>query len=189
MYGRARRIEFLKKVVITIVSVISILIVAKIVVSILLSTEEGLPFSELKKYLNGKGFVCETLTNSGAVCKYNTEGVTERFIRYEKGFDYLYNNKSYIIEIYHVDGEEKLLFSTGDNSFTNYKNIKYSCSYQENILNEIDECVAIDDSDIKLDNEAYKGIINKKIYEVNMIIEASGYDKEKLLKDYIWEIK
>lgn len=189
MYGRVRRIELIQKIAIVIVVLIGIFLVAEVVVSFLITTSNGVPFAELKKYFNGKGFVCENLVNTGAVCKYNTDNVTERFVRYDNGFDYLYNNKSYIVEIYHVDGKDIIQFNTGDESFTNYKNIKYTCTIKGDILSEIDECVSVDDSDIKLDNEAYKGIINKKIYEVSMIIDASGYNREELLKNYSWKRK
>ena len=189
MYGRARRIGLLKNILIVIVTVVGVILIAKGVISILVSKNNNIEFYQLRRYLIGKGFTCENLKVSGSACKYNSEKVSERFIRYEKGFDYLYNNKSYIVEIYHVDGEDKILFSTGDDSFSNYKNLKYSCTYKDNILNEIDKCILLDDEDVKLDNEAYKGIINKKIYEVNLIIEASGYSKDDLLKKYIWNKK
>ena len=189
MYGRARRIELLKKVVITVVSIVGVLVIASIVIGVLMKKDTNVEFYQLKKYLSSKGFVCESMKSSGSACKYNSDNVKERFIRYEKGFDYLYNNKSYVIEIYHVDGEDRIDFNTGDDSFSNYKNLKYNCSYKGNILTAVDECVLIDDKDVKLDNEAYIGIINKKIYEVNMMIEASGYNKYSLLNKYVWEKK
>jgi hypothetical protein len=189
MYGRVRRIELIKRIAIVVVSLIGIVLVAKTIVDLLAPGAKVAEFSLLKRYLNDKGFACEKLTNSGAVCKYNTDNVTESFIRYDKGFAYLYNNSNYVVEIYHVDGEDRIDFSTGDDSFSNYKNLKYNCSYKGNILTAVDECVLIDDKDVKLDNEAYIGIINKKIYEVNMMIEASGYNKYSLLNKYVWEKK
>lgn len=189
MYGRARRIELVKKIVITIVALIGVILIARFVIGLLLKKENNVAFAELKRYLSGKGYACESLKNSGAACKIRSDTVTERFIRYDKGFDYLYNNGSYIVEIYHLDGESKILFNTGDASFADYKNLRYICSFKENILNELDKCVLEDDPDEKLDNEAYIGIINKKIYEVNMIIEASKYNKKDLLENYQWNRK
>lgn len=189
MYGRARRIELLKKVVITVVSIVGVLVIASIVIGVLMKKDTNVEFYQLKKYLSSKGFVCESMKSSGSACKYNSDNVKERFIRYEKGFDYLYNNKSYVIEIYHVDGEDKILFNTGENAFDNYKNLKYSCTFKESILNEIEECSLVDDEDVKLDNEAYISVINQKIYDVNLIIEASKYSKADLINKYEWNKK
>lgn len=189
MYGRARRIALLKKSIIAVVSILSVFIIARVVIGLLLTKENNVDFYYLKKYLVDKGFTCESMKTSGSVCKYSSEKVKERFVRYENGFDYIYNNKSYVVELYHINGVDKILFNTGDDAFANYKNLNYSCTYKENILNELDKCVLVDDNDVVLDNEAYIGIINKKIYEINMIIEASKYDKEDLLNKYEWNKK
>ncbi len=189
MYGRARRLELIKKITIIVVAVIGVLITARIVIGFLLKKETNVEYYQLKKYLTNKGFACESLITSGGACKYNSDNVTERFIRYDNGFDYLYNNKSYVIEVYHVNGEDKILFNTGENAFANYKNLKYSCTYKESILNEIDKCTLLDDEDVVLDNEAYIGVINQKIYDLNLIIKSSKYDINDLLNNYKWNKK
>ena len=67
--------------------------------------------------------------------------------------------------------------------------MKYSCTFKESILNEIEECSLVDDEDVKLDNEAYISVINQKIYDVNLIIEASKYSKADLINKYEWNKK
>ena len=185
MYGRAKRLNLIKNIVVIIASLVGIFFIGKMVVSFLTVDDDNIEFSYMKKYLNGKGFICESLKTSGGTCKNRTDGVYEMFVRYDKGFDYVYNNDSYVIELYHVDGEEKFTFSTGDTAFSGYRNLRYTCTYKDTIINELDKCI-LENGDEELDNEAYIGFINRTMYEVRKIIVSSKYNVDDLIERYEW---
>ncbi len=189
MYGRAKRLNFLKWIVIVLVAVLGVFYLGKTVVSLLIKEDDNVEYRYMRDYLVGKGFSCQSLKSSGDSCKIKTDDVYELFIRFDNGFDYIYNNKSYVIELYHVGGKEKFQFSTGDTAFSGYKNLKYTCSYKESIVGELDKCVLETDDTINLDNEAYIGIINKTMFEVRKILYSSKYDVDDLLNNYKWTKK
>lgn len=189
MIGRARRLKLIKIVAVAIIGVLGAFLLAKGIISFLIVKDDNVEFAYLKKYLTGKGFSCESLKTSGGTCKNRTEGVYELFVRYDNGFDYIYNNDKYSIQLYHVGGKEKIVFTTGDNAFAGYKNLKYKCTYKESIIHELDKCVLENDDTVELDNKAYVGIINNTMYEVRKIIAASGYNVDDLLDKYEWNKK
>ncbi len=189
MYGRARRLRLLKIIVISILSVLVVYAIIRVILNIIPKQDDNIDFAYLRKYMVSRGFSCEVLKSSGSACKYIDGDITERFSRFDDGFEYMYNNKKYLINIYHVGGVERILFNTGDGAFIGYKNLDYECTYKENILNELDKCVLKKDPNVELDNTTYIAVIDKTIKEVNKIIESSGYKKDILLSEYRWEKK
>jgi hypothetical protein len=189
MIGRARRLKLIKIIGIAIIGVVGAFLLGRAIISILIVKDDNVEYAYLKKYLKGKGFVCESLKASGGTCKNRTEGVYELFVRYDNGFDYIYNNDKYSIHLYHAGGKEKFAFTTGDDAFKGYKNLKYKCSYKESIVNELDKCVLEEDDTVALDNKAYIGIINNTMFEVRKILAASGYDVDTLIDKYEWKKK
>ena len=189
MFGRAKRLNLLKMVGIVIIGIFGVFFLGRIVVNLLMPKDDNIEYAYLKKYLVGKGFKCESLKTSGGTCKNRTDGVYELFVRYDNGFDYVYNNDKYSIELYHAGKKEKFIFTTGDGAFNGYKNLRYTCSYKESIIYELDKCILDKDNNVVLDNKAYIGIINKTMYEVRKIIAASGYNVDDLLDKYEWNKK
>ena len=187
MFGRARRLKLIKTIGITIILIVGVLFVGGIVVRLLKPKDDNIEFAYLKNYLVGKGFSCESLKKSGGSCKNRTEDFFELFVRYDKGFEYIYNNEKYVIDLYHVDGSEKFTFSTGEEAFKGYRNLKYNCTYKDSIVGELDKCVLDTDDSIKLDNDAYIGIINNTMYEVRKILASSNYKLKSLIDDYEWK--
>ncbi len=189
MYGRARRLELYRNIGIGIVVLLVIILIARGVIVFLNTKDNNIDFYYLKRYLNEMGFSCESLSKSGGACKYTSDNVVERFARYGNGFDYVYKNNNYVIEIYHVGGKEKLSFTTGDGAFKGYKNLEYNCVYKNNILNEVDRCYLVNDELTELDNEAYIGVINNSMYEVSKMVEVSEYNRDDLINKYVWNKK
>ena len=187
MYGRARRLKLINKIVIVFLVLIVVFIVVRLILNIIPKQDDNIDFAYMRNYMISRGFSCEILRASGSACKYNNGDISERFSRFDNGFEYIYNNKKYAINIYHVGGVERITFNTGEGAFTGYKNLDYDCSYKENILNELDKCLLKSDPNIELDNEAYIAVLNKTIKEVNKIIESSKYNKKVLLEEYRWE--
>ncbi len=186
MYGRARRLDFYKTILIVVVILLVVYAVIRLVINIIPKKDTTEEFYNLKKYMVDSGYVCENLKASGGTCKITKDNLLERFTRYDDGFEYIYNNGKYMINIYHVKNVERFVFTTSDTAFTGYKNKEYSCTYKDNIIGELDTCTLVDNKYAKLDNEAYISVIAKPMVELNKVIMASGYNKDTLINEYKW---
>ena len=189
MIGRARRIKIIKIVAISIVGLLGAFLLGRTIVTMLIKKDDNIDFAYLRNYLIGKGFVCESLKTTGGTCKNKSDGVYEMFVRYDNGFDYIYNNDKYSIQLYHAGGNEKFIFTTGDGAFAGYRNLRFNCTYKESIVQELDKCVLDNNDSVVLDNKAYIGVINNTMFELRKILSSSGYNVDDLLNKYEWNKK
>lgn len=210
LYGRARRIAFVEKVIYWIVGILAIVLIAFLILNKKEEVDRNVNFAYLSEYLEARGYRCEMIYRIGGQCiktgSYSNEEEIENikdeeerekmelinfnysynFIRYDDGFEYIYNSRGFILDIRHKSGDDsRVSFRTTNNAFQGYKNQSYSCEFKNNVISELGDCIST--SGVVLDNETYKSIISQSMVEVNNILDNSGYKKDVLLNNYKWE--
>lgn len=184
MYGRARRIQALKTAGIVAGVLVVIALVALIIFKVVEKNNKQDNFVTLKQYMRQKGFDCELIENPGEACKYNKDGVLARFVRYEDGFSYNVNTDAYYLEIKHTKDDNRFVFRTTDEALKGYRNKIYKCYYEDSIIGTLKECK--DEDDRLLDAAVYRSKVEEFMNDLSLIIKGSGYDENKLIKDYQW---
>ena len=188
LYGRARRIEFVEKIVYTVVGIIAIILVITLVSRQVENTDDNVNYAYLKRYMEAKGYSCELLHRAGGQCVLRNDTSMYSFIRFEDGFEYVINTQAYILSIRHKLSEEnRIELRTTSEAISGYRNKNYKCSYDENVLGELGTCIDQDENELNLNS--YIGLIKQAIIELNRMVDVSGYDKDKLLNNYVWEKK
>ena len=81
--------------------------------------------------------------------------------------------------------KHQIEFKTKATALGDYKKKTYYCTTKDTIVDELKECVT--ETGEKLDLQTYIGVVENAIVDVNNILDASGYNKERLIKNYIWE--
>lgn len=187
-YGRARRIELVEKIAYIVVGLIAVILVVVLVTSKEDVGEGNVNFSYMKQYFYDRGFNCDTIHKSGGRCTKDTGTTLYSFVRNDDGFEYLVKTSSYVLEIKHslLNGDW-MLFSTTSEAFSGYKNKKYTCEINDNVLNEFGACLTSDREVLNLNS--YRGVIEIAQKDIENIIEASGYYRKSLIEDYQWEKK
>ncbi len=185
LYGRARRIEFGKKILYAVIAIVAIAITINFVVNYKGFVDNNVNFAYLKQYMEAKGYYCNQLQNSGGQCILHGEISTSTFTRYEDGFDFTVKSNAYNLNIKHISTKEDYItFKTNVNALTGYKSKNYTCNVKNNIIGELEEC--IDENQETLDSDTYLSIIKLAIQDLNNFIDSSGYDKKSLMNDYKW---
>ena len=187
MYGRARRIAFVKYVAIALVFIfIGYFLFTKVFVEEVF-VDHNQNFEYLKSYFNDKGYICEMIENSGGRCYLDTDTTYNGFIRYDDGFNYVAEANSYRLTINYMPFEtHKIVFKTNSNSLAEYRNKVYYCTCKDdNLLGELDKCVTEHGEELNVNS--YLGIVEKAQNDVNEILTASGYNVEYLLDNYEWQ--
>ena len=185
LYGRARRIEFVERAAFIIVGIISVILVFVIVGKKNNTSEVNVNFSYLREYIEARGYICEVIYRSGGSCTAVSKAVTSSFIRYDDGFQFITKSDGYFLEItYMASKGDYIKLKTTPYALQGYVNKEYTCSYKDNILNEVEECKDKDGE--KLDSATYIGVVNKAMYDLYNIIDNSGYRKDKLLDKHEW---
>lgn len=195
-YGRARRIAFAEKVVYWLVGIVAVALLIFLILNRKEEVDLNVNFAFLRETLTTRGYICDQINRIGGSCVKTGTVVNEKnedlnfkytytFIRYDDGFEYIYDSRGYILDIRHKENDSRITFRTTDNAFAGYRNQIYTCTYKDNVLNELEECTSEDGA--TLDNESYKGIIRQSMMEVHSILDNSGYKKDKLLNNYVWE--
>ncbi|MDE5888633.1 MAG: hypothetical protein K2H20_01290 [Bacilli bacterium] len=188
LYGRARRIELVEKIVYTVVGIIAIALVITLVSKQVENTDDNVNFAYLRRYMEAKGFSCELIHRAGGQCVLSNENSMYSFIRYEDGFEYIIRTQGYTLSIRHKLSEEnRIELRTTSEAISGYRNKQYRCSYDESVIGELGTC--IDQDENELDLKSYLGLIQQSIVELNRIVDVSGYDKDKLINNYVWEKK
>lgn len=186
MYGRARRIALAKKIAIV---VVLILIVYILVTKVFVKenfVDQNQNFEYMKSYFNGKGYICERIEHSAGRCYKETDTTYVGFIRYDDGFNYVDQSTSYRLTINYMPKEvNKIVLKTNSTSLQGYKNKIYYCTTKKDLFGEVDKCET-EDGEV-LDVQSYIGVVEKAQKDVENIINASGYDKDTLLKEYKWQ--
>lgn len=189
LYGRARRIELVEKIVYVVIGIVAVILVIFLVSRQTTSQEKNVNFAYLRDYLEAKGFSCSQIHISGGQCVLSRDNSSYLFIRRDDGFEYIINTKSYILGMRHFLNEEDVIsFKTYSDAFSGYRNKNYACSYDKNILGELGSCID-EDSGSLLDLESYRGVILQAMNDLNNIIDSSGYNKQELIENYRWQKK
>ena len=186
MYGRARRIALAR----TIIIVVGIIIVLYMIISTLLRSEafygENEKFEYLRSYFDGQGYVCKSIDQNGGSCSLKKNNFKYNFVRYDNGFFYLVNGSSYSLTINFLETEKNQIeFKTKENALKGYQKKTYYCTTNGLLTDELKECITKNGE--KLDLDTYLGAVESGLMDINNIINASGYNKESLLKNYVWE--
>lgn len=188
MYGRARRIALVKKIIIVVVLVfIGYILFTKVFVKENF-VDQNQNFAFMKNYFQGKGYICERIDHNAGRCYKETDDTYTGFIRYDDGFNYVDESTSYRLIINYMPNEvNNIVLKTNSNSLEGYKNMVYYCSTKKDLFSEIDKCITEDGE--KLDVQSYIGVVEKAQTDISNIIEASGYDQKALLVDFKWQKK
>ena len=184
MYGRARRIQALKTLGIAVAVIVVIVLSAMFFINFFAKRNAVDNFQTMKKFMKQKGYDCELIEHPGEACKYTRDDILARFVRYEDGFSYNMSTNAYYIEIKHTKDDSKFIFRTTDEALKGYKNKIYKCTYEGSIIDKLKECK--DEDDRVLDSVAYQGEVESFMNELALILKGSGYNVDKLLKDYQW---
>lgn len=188
LYGRARRIELAEKIAYIAVGIIAIILVIALVSRRVENTDDNINYAYLRRYMESKGYSCELIHKSGGMCVLSNDKSMYSFTRYEDGFDYIIRTQGYTLSIRHkLSDENRIEFRTTSEAISGYRNKNYKCSYEENVLGELGSC--IDQDENELDLKSYIGLIQQSVAELNRIVDVSGYNKEKLMDNYVWEKK
>ena len=186
LYGRARRIALYRNIGIIAGCVIAIAVIISIIFSGVKESTVSTEYDLLRKYFVDRGYSCEMLNTSGSKCNLSTDTTKYVFYRYDDGFEYNVKTNSFNLSIIHrLDKNDQLTFKTTSEAFEGFKNQKFICDYDNNVLGKVDSCVA-EVEDIKLDVKSYLGVIEQSQVDVTNAINSSGYSLDNLLSNYEW---
>lgn len=186
MYGRARRIALVKITAIILGIIIFIFIIFTAVFNVVDFQEKNDNFEYLRDYLIGQGYICKLIEQDGGSCVLKKSNSKYTFVRYDNGFYYLVDTNNYRFRVNYLENESnKIEFKTKKAALENYKNKTYYCVTKGSLEDELKECVT--NTGEKLNVDTYLGVVETHLFEVNNILSSSGYEKDVLLKKYIWE--
>ena len=185
-YGRARRLALAEKIIYTSVAIFTVVLVIFLIGKTVTPEDQNVNFAFLRDYWENKGFGCSAIQRDGGTCSYKTEGTDYLFVRLDEGFKYTVRTNSYVLNIVFTSSEESVTIETNANALAGYKDKLYLCSF-DSIVGEVKECV--DSNQKKLDANSYIGVVNKAMFDLNKMVEASGYSSASLLNEHKWEKK
>ncbi len=184
-YGRARRIELAKKIIGIVLIVLVLVIFIYFISTRVKIFDRDVEYSYLINYFEKKGYNCQMIHKSGGTCVFVSDDTKYTFVRYDEGFTYVMRNDSYNLEFKHyIDSPDSIIFKTGDTGFAEVRNKYYYCTTDNSVIGNLKECVTSDGEKLELD--AYIGVVEKGIYELNGILNASHYDVDSIINDYSW---
>lgn len=186
MYGRARRIALARTIAIVAVIIVFLYYVISSLFTYNEYKEENTNFEYLRDHFVYQGYSCKAIEQNGGSCTLKKNNFKYNFVRYDDGFFYMIDGSSYTLTINYLENEKNQIeFKTKAAALGDYKKKTYYCTTKGTILDGLKECVT-DDGE-KLDLQTYVGVVENALTDVNNFIEASGYNKERLVKNYIWE--
>mgnify|MGYP003300015130 FL=1 len=187
-YGRARRIELYEKIAYIVIGIVAVLLIFFLVTSQEDNTELNVNYSFMRNYFTSMNYNCDSLHRSGGRCSKDTGTTAYIFVRNDDGFKYIVETDSYSLEIEHslLNGDW-ILFDTTSEAFAGYKNKKYECKVNGNVLEKFGDCLTKDGELMNLNS--YRGVIEMAQKDIENIIESSGYYRRTLMNDYKWEKK
>lgn len=189
LYGRARRLALYRNIAIIVGCIFAIVMLLKYIfagddVHIVVSE-----FDNLRSYFLDREFTCEALETNGGKCESNNDNVEVTFYRYDSGFEYISKTESYSLYIVHrLDKEDKIEFVTTSEAFLGYKNQRFFCTYEKNVLSSLGECET-EDGNVKLDVASYIGIIEQTQSDITSAVVYSGFSFDNLTINYEWSKK
>ncbi len=185
IYGRAQRIEFYEKVGYCIIAIVVVALIFWIISNQKGFVDDNVNFAYLKQYMEDNGYICEMIHKNGGSCTLHSDTSTSVFIRYGDGFEFVINSDAYSLDIKHISTEENFSFKTSTSALAGYKSRNYTCETKGNILDELSKCV--DENGEELNSNAYIGVIERALKDLNNFIDSSGYSKDALIEDYEWQ--
>ena len=189
LYGRARRLSLIRNIGVIVGCIVAIILLLKYIFSGANTQVVVSEFDKLKDYYLDRGYTCELLSVNGSKCTSNNDYIKTTFYRYDSGFEYVSKTDSYSLYITHrLDKEDKIEFVTTSEAFAGYRNQKFICTYDKNVLTKVTECEAVAE-DIKLDVKSYLGVIEQAQLDITTAITASGFSLDNLLINYEWSKK
>lgn len=189
LYGRARRIALVRNIAVIVGCLVAIVLLLKFIFAGTNTQVVVSEFDKLKDYFLTRGFTCEMLTLEGSKCVSSNDLGKTTFYKYENGFEYVSKTDSYTLYITHrLDKEDRVEFVTTSEAFSGYKNQKFVCTYDKNVLDKITECEAVSE-DIKLDVKSYLGVIEHAQLDITTAVTSSGFSLDNLLINYEWSKK
>lgn len=189
LYGRARRIALVRNIAVIAGCLVAIVLLLKFIFAGTNTQVVVSEFDKLKQYFLDRGFTCEMLTLDGSKCTSNTDIGKTTFYKYENGFEYVSKTDSYTLYITHrLDKEDRIEFVTTSEAFAGYKNQKFICTYDKNVLTKVTECEAVAE-DIKLDVKSYLGVIEHAQLDITTAVTSSGFSLDNLVINYEWSKK
>lgn len=189
LYGRARRLSLIRNIAVIVGCIVAIVLLLKFIFAGTNTQVVVSEFDKLKKYFLDRGYTCELLSVNGAKCTSNNDYIKTTFYRYDGGFEYVSKTDSYSLYITHrLDKEDRIEFVTTSEAFAGYKNQKFICTYDKNVLTKVTECEAVAE-DIKLDVKSYLGVIEHAQLDITTAVTSSGFSLDNLLINYEWSKK
>ena len=188
MHGRARRIALAITVAIIAVVIFFLYYIITSLFTYNEYKEENMNFEYLRDYFVYQGYSCKTIEQNGGSCTLKKNNFKYQFVRYDDGFYYMIDGSSYTLTINYLENEKhQIEFKTKATALGDYKKKTYYCTTKGKgtIIDELNECVT--ESGEKLDLQTYIGVVENALTDINNIIEASGYNKDRLVNNYIWE--
>lgn len=183
-FGRQRRVDFIEKIAYVVVGIFSVALIFYLVSKQSENVDHNVNFAYLTTYMQNKGYSCELLFRSGGKCSLRNERYESFFYRYDNGLQLSIKTENYFAKVDHSDGSDKVEFNTYKDAYIGYRNMEYTCTLKDTVISEVDRCVT--KNGVVLDNEAYIGVINDLLHEIELIINSSGYEKDALIYDYEW---
>lgn len=187
-YGRARRIELAKKTLIGVVALILVIVIIVALISHFSKKDvRNSEFLQMKNYFASKGYVCEAIEKDGGRCYYDNKDIDMfySFTRYNDGYVYLIRTSSYSIIFRHVlNSYNRIEFNTNSNALMGTRNKDYLCYTSEDLIGDFNYCETSNGE--FLDSATYTGAVKLAINNLNEIINSSGYNRDKIINDYVW---
>ena len=183
-FGRQRRLNLLEKAIYIVIGIFSIALIFYLVSKQSENVDDNVNFAYLSTYLQDRGYSCELLYRSGGKCSMRREGYESFFYRYDNGLQLSIKTENYFVKVNHSDGKDEIEFNTYRNAYIGYRNMEYTCTVKDTVISEVQKCVT--KNGVELDNNAYLGVINDTLHQIDLIIEASGYEKDALVYNYEW---
>lgn len=188
-YGRARRMAIVKTGLI-----IGLLIFLAFLGYKMLSKEDvkyvdrNVNFAFLRDHFKSKGYSCDRLERDGGRCVYEVNTNYKSFTRYGDGFIFLIKSNSYTIQFRHVKSTANdFVFYTNESALVGERNKTYYCLTSNDIFGDFVSC-STEDGEV-LETKSYIGALEVALIEMNEFIDASGYDRDKLINDFEWQKK
>ena len=188
MYGRKRRISFAISVIVVLICIVTGYFVISKILEKTVYVDNNQNYAFLKYHFKSKGYICEIVERNGGRCYIETDTRYMGFSRYEDGFLYVVRAPGYALDIRHQESlGTSIVFKTTKEALQGYENMSYTCTTKGTVIDELVECKT--SKGVPLTLNSYIGVIESAMRDVKDALNASGYDVDVLLNEYIWEKK
>ncbi len=183
-FGRQRRVDFAEKVAYIVVAIFALALVVFLVTRKTDFVDKNVDYAYIVNFFQRKGYSCEMLSRNGGNCTLRNKDVENSFFRYDEGFQFMKRVDNFSLTIKHMDGIDNIEFKTFSSAYLGYRDKTYTCTTKNGVFSEVDKCTT--NNGEELDFQSYIGYINEALYELDSMMDESGYDKSILLENYEW---